>query len=197
MPGGDCDDTDPTGTPVTSRCANHKDDNCDGMIDESNCQKPSHDTCLDPLTIDHMGNYEPDTTAASFDFGHLCPHGRGYAPGCRRGPRADRQPQDVDIVAEVPHGAIALGVDAECGSYGRSARSFGANGPSNDRIARLRLRSLAAATHPLYVWSDRDQSIVLHVTYGPPTQPPANETRSGRAHHVRHASHGQPHGYDP
>jgi hypothetical protein len=86
-------------------------------------------------------------------------------------------PQDIDVVADAPRGTIALGVDAECGKLSTEiACAPGLQGPAGNRLARLRLRSLPAATYPLYFWSDRDESVVLHVTYGAPTVAPANET---------------------
>ena len=179
MPAGDCDDTDPTvHTGHVEVCGNHKDDDCDGTIDEADCQKPSHDTCLDPLTIDHAGNYELDTTAAAFDYPGTC---APMDPATHRDVVAalvvTGDPQDVDIVAEAPRGLVAVGADAECGKLATEIGcASGVGGPSNNRIARLRLRSLKPGTFPLYVWLDHDDRVVLHVTYGPPTPPPANET---------------------
>jgi hypothetical protein len=148
------------------------------MVDEAPCQMASHDTCLDPLNVDRTGTYQLDTTAAAFDYPGTCaPMDSANRKDVVAALMVNGGPHDVDVVAEAPRGTIALGVDAECGKLATEiACAAGAQGPANNRIARLRLRSLPAATYPLYFWSDRDDPIVLHVTYGPPTAPPPNET---------------------
>jgi hypothetical protein len=176
---GDCDDNDPsvfTGHPEV--CANRKDDDCDGQIDEPPCQSPSHDTCLDPLVVRESGNYELDTTAAAYDYGGTC------APMDSAGRRdvvialeIGSEPRDVDVVAEAPAGVLAVGMAGECNKLATEiACAAGQLGPLGNSLARIRVRSLAPGTYPLYVWSDRDEKILLHVTEGPPSVPPANET---------------------
>ena len=42
--GGDCDDTDPSvNSDADEVCANGKDDDCDGLVDERACVTPVHD----------------------------------------------------------------------------------------------------------------------------------------------------------
>jgi hypothetical protein len=177
--GGDCDDADPTvftGHPEV--CANRKDDNCDGQIDESPCQTPTHDTCFDPLVIRGSGVYELDTTAAVFDYGGTC---APMEPASRRDVVAALEiageAGDVDVVAEAPGGLLAIGIAAQCDRLATELGcAAGLVGPAGNMLARVRLRSVAPGTYPLYVWADRDEKVLLHVTEGPPTTAPTNET---------------------
>ncbi len=176
--GGDCDDDDPTvytGHPEV--CGNHKDDNCDGRIDEATCQKASHDTCLDPLTIAASGIYQLDTTAASFDYAGTC---APMAPAGRRDVVAAlelTEAHDVDVLVEARAGTLAVGLAAECAKLGTElACADGLEGPSGNRLARIRVRALPAGHYPLYVWTDRDETVLVHVSETSPTTPPSNET---------------------
>ena len=87
---------------------------------------------------------------------------------------------DVDLVAEAPGGlgVVAVGLAGDCANPLASERACGGGfpGPMNVRIARLRVHALAAGTYPVFVWTDRDQKVLLHVTLGAPSSPPANET---------------------
>jgi hypothetical protein len=176
--GGDCDDTDPsvfTGHPEI--CGNRKDDDCDGEIDESGCQTPNYDTCLDPLTARESGIYEIDTTAAAYDYGGTCapmqPAGRRDVVVALELDEA----RDVDVVAEAPAGALAIGIAGQCDRLATEiACSSGLTGPLGNVLARTRVRNLAAGNYPLYIWADRDEKVVLRITYAPPSTPPTNET---------------------
>jgi hypothetical protein len=182
--GGDCDDADPTvftGHPEI--CTNRKDDNCDGQVDESPCQTPTHDTCLDPLVIPSSGIYELDTTAAAYDYGGTC---APMAPAGRRDVvvalEIAGEARAVDVVAEAPLGALAIGIAGECNRLATElACAAGLAGPAGNVLARVRLPSLLPGTYPLYVWTDRDEKVILHVTEGPPSAPPSNETCSSAA----------------
>ncbi|HKQ69923.1 MAG TPA: putative metal-binding motif-containing protein, partial [Polyangiaceae bacterium] len=177
--GGDCDDRDPAvfvGHPEV--CANQKDDNCDGEADEKPCRTPSHDTCLDPLLVEGSGTFELDATASLSDYSGSCApmdgvHRRDVVAAIQ----VTGSARDVDVVAEIAAGTVAVGLVAKCGeSAAPEACASALLGPQDSRVARIRVRGLEPGVYPLYVWSDRDGPIVLHVTYGPKTSVPVNET---------------------
>jgi len=178
QPGGDCDDNDPTVYPGhVEVCGNAKDDNCDGHFDEMPCQKPVHDTCLDPLIVNQTGIYQLDTTASSLDYPGSCAPLNARRRDVVAALELTANPADVDIVAEAPGGTVSVGIGKECGMLASElACAEGVAGGAGNQLARVRLHSLAAAIYPVYVWTDRDETVLLHVTLTPPTPAPTNET---------------------
>jgi hypothetical protein len=71
--GGDCDDTNPlVSSEASERCANERDDDCDGKTDEADCVDPRHDSCGDALEIDATGSYEVALRGAELDYPVSC-----------------------------------------------------------------------------------------------------------------------------
>jgi len=96
----------------------------------------------------------------------------------------DGGPRDVDIVATLPRmkpsleaGELVLAAAERCG---QAASEFACEPsvvvPRGDGVARLVLRELAPGAHAVYVASDREADIELHVDFREPETPPANET---------------------
>ncbi|MEO8905070.1 MAG: putative metal-binding motif-containing protein [Polyangiaceae bacterium] len=150
--GGDCDDNDPT---VSSNqeeiCANGKDDNCDGTIDEATCTTPAHDTCADALLIDSSGFTSLSLAATALDYPTTCAPANenlGDVVVAIRVP--DGAPQDVDIVTQSNGTLISLATAETCGEgvVSTCSPSFGVKGGS---LSRLHLYALLPGVYPLYV----------------------------------------------
>jgi hypothetical protein len=175
----DCDDGDPTVYfGHVEVCANKKDDNCDGNVDEMPCEKPMHDSCIDPLLVTQTGVYELDSTAASFDYPGTCaPMDAATRKDVVVALQIVDAPRDADIVAEAPNGVVSVGIGKDCGVLtSEIACAKGLTGPGGSQVARFRAHSLGAGSYPVYVWTDRDQKILLHVKLAAPTPAPTNET---------------------
>jgi hypothetical protein len=65
----DCDDLDPdVGSNHPEVCGNGKDDNCNGLPDETPCEAPANDVCETALEVTGSGTFLLSTTAAKRDF---------------------------------------------------------------------------------------------------------------------------------
>jgi hypothetical protein len=177
--GGDCNDVDPRVSSLAKEiCANQIDDDCDESKDEAPCSTPQHDTCTEPLEITQSGTYTVSTVAATGDYALSCVSGGG---GWRDVVAAIVVPQgpplDVDAIARVPAGEVALASAAQCGDASTEigcVRSYPL--PDGTAGARLILHGLAPGAVPLYVFSNTDATASLKVEFSSATSAPSNET---------------------
>jgi hypothetical protein len=183
--GGDCDDNDPTVSSLSPEvCANQKDDNCNGMIDEAGCTAPKHDTCVDALEIDTAGSYALDTTAANFDYPGACTAGL-------MGPRdvvaalvlPPGPPVDVEVTGRTQYQMIAVTLAAACGNPATDIAcnpSFTAPPTKSGQISKIIARGLGdpnkVTAYPIYVATAPTGPVVLDVDFVPSAPKPANET---------------------
>lgn len=183
--GGDCDDADPLVSSLLPEvCANLKDDNCDGTIDEPACTTPQHDTCFDALEIDATGGYMVDTTAAGFDYPGVC---TANLPGAVDVVAAivlpPGPPVDVQVTARTQYQSVAVTIAGQCGDPATEI-ACGAPfpGPPNQGgvLAKLLARDLGdpveSMAYPLYVATTPAGPVVLDVVFLPHEPKPTNET---------------------
>lgn len=93
-PHRDCDDTDPTVSSTrTEICGNHKDDNCNGEIDEPGCHVGANDVCATALEVTAAGTYLLESVAAE----------KNYTTSCSV--RAPSAAHDIVVAINVPASA--------------------------------------------------------------------------------------------
>lgn len=182
--GDDCDDNDPKISSLTPEiCGSGKDDDCDGIIDESACSSPAHDTCADPLEIAAPGSYAVDTTGAAFNYATSCAKGdqaalRDVVAALILAPGA---PVDVEVTARTASADVSVALASQCGDQA-SEIACGTSYPavSGGKVAKLRGRSLGSAGEsvalPLYVTTAQSSPVTLEVSFLPPAPAPTNET---------------------
>lgn len=179
--GSDCDDRDPTvNSKVTEVCGNHRDDNCNGAIDETPCVSPTSSTCDDAQIVSASSALSVSLDATSRSVGASCASSAEFP---RQIILAIRVPaggaQDVDIVAAPKGGArVALAAAEICGDSTTETNCV-AQAPGSPSI-RMRLRALPPGTYPVYVFGSAEGSVDLRVIFGAPTAPAGNLT-CGRA----------------
>jgi hypothetical protein len=183
--GGDCDDTNPNVSSLLPEvCANLKDDDCDGQIDEAECTSPKNDVCVDALLMEMPGSYALDTTAATYNYPSTCsallagPVDVVAAVLLPPGP-----PVDVEVTARTQYQNVALTLAGQCGDPSTEiacAGTFVGPPPGGGMISKVRGRSLGDpqkdTAFPVYVATAPPGPIVLDVQWLPPTSKPANET---------------------
>jgi hypothetical protein len=182
-PGGhDCNDNDPTVSSLLPEvCANGKDDNCNGQIDEMPCVSPQHQTCLTPLQISASGTYAMDTTGCTYMYPTSC--GLSATPGAKdvvaaillpAGP-----PVDVEVTAHTPGDTVSVTIAGTCGDPATEIEcgpSFpSAMGGQTSRVRGRALGSMTQATaYPVYVDTAGASTIALDVQFLPVTPQPTN-----------------------
>ena len=167
--GTDCDDGDPRVSGLVSEvCADSIDNDCDEIVDEAMCGRPRNDTCDDPLDVSAGGFYLLNTDGAAPD----------YALGCRTTTRdlvasfTLTERQSVTIEGEGDFFTVAVSLRTTC----------------TDRASEIdcqsgfpgvvRRRALDPGTYYVIVAASSTGEIGLTVTFGPPMDPPTNDTCS-------------------
>lgn len=183
-PGGhDCDDNDPTVSSLLPEiCGNQKDDNCNGVIDETPCASASHDTCLDPLSISASGTYAMDTTGAKLDYPTTC--GLGSQPTARdvvaavllpAGP-----PVDLEVKAATLGYPVAVAIAGQCGDPSTELACGRTTSGPVGTLAKARVRGIGdptkATAYPVYVATAPGAKVALDVHILPATTKAVNET---------------------
>lgn len=179
--GGDCNDGDPAVSSLRAEiCANLRDDNCDGQVDEAGCVQPQHDTCSDPLILSVPGTYALPMAGAKLDTSSTCAPVaiatlRDVVVGIQvpEGP-----PQSLDVKVSWPYGSNAASLGEQCGvAEDELACAVSLpNTTAGGQIARLRAHSLAAGTYPLLVYASQDVEASVSYELREATTPPTNET---------------------
>jgi len=182
--GHDCDDNDPTVSSLLPEvCANGKDDNCNGLIDETPCVQVTHSTCLDALSISASGTYAMNTNGAPFQYATSC--GLGAVVGAREVVAAvilpAGAPVDVEVTAQTGGAQVAVAMAGQCGDPSTELACGGSfSSPQGGNVARLRARALGSTTmataYPIYVETSLGTTVAVDVQILPPVPAPTNLT---------------------
>lgn len=184
QPGGDCNDLDPrVASTAPELCANQRDDDCDGEVDEADCQLPEFDTCAAGLAIALSSSYLLEPAGAVLDYGLGC---AADSPGVRElvllleVPEGDAR--DVELVARSPGGNLALARPVSCGSAPEATACVrGASLPSGEGVARLHLHSPEPGVLPLYLYTDSNAPVQLEVAEQAASAEPTNTSCDARS----------------
>ena len=171
--GGDCDDTEPrVNSQAQEVCNNHRDDDCDGTVDESACATPAYDTCGDAFPIVASGFYSLSLAAAALDYPTKCaPTRPDLADVVVELKVPDGEAQDVDVVVRGDSPVSLATTTDTCRNPVNVSCS-----PSFDGVSRLHLYSLEPGSYPLYVSGKVDSELSLAVTFLKASTAPLNET---------------------
>lgn len=177
--GGDCNDSDPFVSSLASEvCANGKDDDCDGEIDEADCATAEHDTCSDPAVVVPGQQLLLSTRAALLDYQASCvPSGD---PSLRDVVAAvtvpGSSPMDVDVIARADSGAVYAAAVSQCSDASSELACAMSSTTNAGVVSRFIARAVPPSTFPVYVFSNMEQTIRLDVSLRAPEPPPTNET---------------------
>jgi hypothetical protein len=172
--GGDCDDGDPLVSSSASEvCANGRDDDCDGQTDEGDCVAPEYDTCKTALLVSESGFYDLDLTATALDYPSSCASEEdGFRDAVVMLTVPTGDPVDVDVVAKLDSGKLALGSANSCGDLESATCEPSATSPLAASVARLLFRGVGAGEYPLYVAADVEATVQLQVQFREPEPQP-------------------------
>jgi hypothetical protein len=176
----DCDDLDPYVSSTASEiCDNGKDDNCNGVVDETGCVAPANDVCANAFPVTKSGTYLLSTVATKRDYTASCSVG---TPNASRDivstitvPAAAVGPQDVEVwvTAQSSTNEVAVALQGTCGQAGSEiscAHIQGAN------AARIIARGVAPGTaiHAI-VTTQTEGAVDMKVDIRTATPKPTND----------------------
>ena len=174
-PNRDCDDTDPTVNSTKQEvCGNFRDDNCNGVIDETPCTVPANDRCETAATVTTPSTLQLTTVATKLDYPTTCAASITGAQDIVVAITVPSDgPKDVYVQATTPLGAqVSLALDTVCGSSASEIQcaSYGT------RMARAISRSTPAGkTLYAIVTTQRESKVDVKVDFRAPTTHPQNE----------------------
>jgi hypothetical protein len=182
----DCDDLDPTVSSTASEiCANGKDDDCDGTVDEAECATAKNDVCGTGQVVTAPGTYLLTTVAAKRSYASTCAVGNanasrdvalkitapsGNGVNVLVSARTHNPPNEiavalVDTCPDPPAGQLQSITPVSCG-YTKATQD-----------ARAIRRHLAAGeTVYAVIATQQESALDVQVDYLPEADAPANET---------------------
>jgi hypothetical protein len=177
--GGDCNDSDPLVNSLAKEiCANNRDDDCDGQIDEEDCVYPANDTCSDPLML------TPDVVSVASLFGTKSDYAASCIPSGSSTLRdivaaisiPNDSTYDLDVLVRADTGSLYAAAATQCGDPATEvACQGGSTGPLGP-VARFIARDVPSGMLPIYVASDQEQSVRVQASLRPAQPKPTNET---------------------
>ncbi len=169
MGGSDCDDANPyVNSSASETCGNHRDDDCDGLVDEKECVTPEFDNCVAPLAIAEPGFYDIDLTGSVLDYPSVCAtEAEGFRDVVLLVSVPDDGPYDLDVTAKLDTGRLALATADGCGDIDSVKCEPSFSSPLGGSVARLLLRGLSAGEYPIYVAADVEGMAQAHVELRP------------------------------
>lgn len=197
----DCDDLDPTvSSTATEICANGKDDDCDGTVDEAGCATAKNDVCGTGLAVTAPGTYLLSTVAAKRSYASTCavstaaasrdvalkitaPSGNGVnvlVSARTHNPANEVAVALADVCADPPAGQVQSITAVSCGYT---------KGISDGRAIKRHLA--AGQTVYAVIATQSESSLDVQVDFLPEADAPANET-CGTASAIAAADLGKP-----
>jgi hypothetical protein len=175
---GDCDDTDPDISSLQAEiCDNEQDDNCDGVVDESDCVAPQYDTCDDPFRIDAPGSFQISTVAAHLDYEAECIGGGVEQDVVLAIEVAEDHEGDIDIVASSEGIDLWLAEFVSCADADTEIScKLSGTSVEGEPVVRLRLHDPEPGVHSVVLFSDRPGAIAVSVNAEPATAVQTHET---------------------
>lgn len=171
----DCDDLDPSVSSLRSEvCANGKDDNCNGVIDEQGCTSPQYTTCQNALAISAPGTWVLSSAGAPKTFTASCsvpmPNGAHDLVALVTIPSGPNK--DLDVwVASADKKEVSVAIFGAC----NQAQTEIACGDMNASMTRARARNLAPGTYTVVATAQTETNVQLSIDFLTASSKPANE----------------------